>query len=78
MKEFLKPTIVKIILTLLFLFIFEWTMFGFPLSDYTTNINELRTLSFLNIVINIIFWYLFSSLIIYGYKRFKKNKIYPK
>ncbi len=72
MKEFLKPTILKIILTIMFLVLSD-RVFGFPLKFYREASFGLKSLSVINIIIDLVFWYIIFCLIIYSFKKYKKN-----
>jgi hypothetical protein len=81
-KEFLKPDWKKIILFILisvfyFFIIVAWQFTGIndmlPLSIIERSSPPISTLNIINLLINLLTYYLISCLIIFGYNKVRKN-----
>jgi hypothetical protein len=93
-KEFIKPTIGKIVLFVLLMvgitfylimtnIIYDtMILVGFPLNFYPVGsvrilpdgspLTQIVEFSYLNFILNLIFWYLISCLIVYTYNKIRK------
>ncbi len=89
MKEFLKPTIVKVILFFILIIISTWfssnltygyggwPLYFWPIKSFVSTGFEMSEVappfSVLNFFVDIIFWYLISCLIIFIYNKIKRK-----
>jgi hypothetical protein len=84
-KQFLKPDVRKIIVFLILLIIsffiksgialgeLYWRVIGFPLPILVQTDGLFWSLSYQGIIIDLIFWYIITCLIIWIYEKFKKK-----
>lgn len=93
MKSILKPTLMKIILTFILLFIFSWLWgifvrftisdtfpIGFPLQFFLSwgpcpPGNVCSESNGLWLVVDLIFWYLVSSFLVYWFQKLSRSKV---
>lgn len=71
-KEFLKPTIVKIILMIIFTVITTLLFYGLPLNNTIIYFGGPAQFDYFFMIIDIIFWYLISCIIASIYYHFRK------
>jgi hypothetical protein len=86
-KKFLMPDWIKVVLTVILFLIstrYTYTLgfdaptsYGFPIPVYATGGFPMATVDFLylGIIIDLIFYYLISCLIVWVYDKYKKKRI---